>query len=449
MTPLTAHKVSRILTSLTFGAFLGLGGGAFLAAIDAASAWFYVLGIGLVGPIVLQGLYEGHGLPPLVGRSEPAKPNPPIPGDDARGWGERRRERILYLGHQSSFARFSQVMNRHRRFRRARTVVGFIRVTGGPDVSHGNLGIMLPGLVQELRVDRIVVELNDLSELQQRILIREVAMTGVQLSSVPAGWAITRESGSPVRLSPLERAAKRTLDVVVASLGIIVLFPTLVVVALAIKLESRGPVLFEQRRVGRGGKTFRLLKFRTMVTHAEELKEHIRELNAAEGGLFKITADPRITRVGRLLRRTSLDELPQLLNVLRGDMSLVGPRPLLPDEYSLIRSWQRPRHASQDAVPDDARLALQPGMTGYWHVLAPRSLPRDERLKLDQLYVTNWSLWRDLALLFRGLLVPLTRPPLYREFTGVRRRDFVDQPHSDESPGERTEPPDILVATRE
>ena len=157
-----------------------------------------------------------------------------------------------------------------------------------------------------------------------------------------------------------------------------------------IKLDSRGPVLFRQDRIGRDGKPFQMLKFRTMVQDADEHKDELRHFNQAEG-LFKIAKDPRITRVGSLLRRMSLDELPQLLNVMRGEMSLVGPRPLVIDEDSLLEGWRR------------RRLQLTPGMTGHWQILGSARLPLEEMARIDYLYVSNWSLWLDVKILLRTI----------------------------------------------
>jgi lipopolysaccharide/colanic/teichoic acid biosynthesis glycosyltransferase len=167
-------------------------------------------------------------------------------------------------------------------------------------------------------------------------------------------------------------------------------------IALAIKLDSRGPVLYRQQRVGRDGRTFSMAKFRTMVDGADSQKEALRHHNEADG-LFKIADDPRITRVGRLLRRTSLDELPQLLNVLRGQMSLVGPRPLVPEDDERVQGWYR------------RRLHLTPGMTGRWQVLGSARIPLQEMVKLDYLYAANWSLWLDVKIMLRTIGFVLSR----------------------------------------
>ncbi len=189
-------------------------------------------------------------------------------------------------------------------------------------------------------------------------------------------------------LTRSSQVLKRTLDLAGTTVGLLFGAPLFAAVALAVRLDSSGPIFFRQERVGRDGKRFRIWKFRTMVPDAEALKPGLRALNETDG-LFKIAADPRITRVGRFLRRTSLDELPQLFNVLMGEMSLVGPRPLVVDEDQLVTGWDR------------RRLHLTPGMTGPWQILGGGRIPLGEMVKLDYLYVTGWSLWNDLKILMR------------------------------------------------
>ncbi len=184
-------------------------------------------------------------------------------------------------------------------------------------------------------------------------------------------------------------ALKRGFDLLGASLGLLAVSPLMIAIAIAIKLDSRGPVFFRQLRVGRHGQRFHMLKFRTMVPDAEALKDGLRDRNEAMDGLFKIAEDPRVTRVGRLLRRSALDELPQLLNIARGEMSLVGPRPLVLDEDQRVEGWHR------------RRLELMPGMTGPWQILGPSRVPLREMVAIDYLYVANWSLWTDVKILLR------------------------------------------------
>jgi exopolysaccharide biosynthesis polyprenyl glycosylphosphotransferase len=197
-------------------------------------------------------------------------------------------------------------------------------------------------------------------------------------------------------LSPEAWILKRATDVVGATIGLVLVGPLLALIAVAIKLDSRGPVLYRQQRVGRDGRTFSMAKFRTMVDRADRQKEALRHHNQADG-LFKIADDPRITRVGRLLRRTSLDELPQLINVLRGQMSLVGPRPLVPEDDQRVEGWYR------------RRLHLTPGMTGRWQVLGSARIPLQEMVKLDYLYAANWSLWLDVKIMLRTIGFVLSR----------------------------------------
>jgi exopolysaccharide biosynthesis polyprenyl glycosylphosphotransferase len=198
------------------------------------------------------------------------------------------------------------------------------------------------------------------------------------------------------RPAPRARCAKRALDVTGAGLGLLVLSPLLALVAAAIKLDSRGPVLFRQVRVGRDGRRFEICKFRTMDCDAEARKDSLRAHNETSG-LFKMAADPRVTRVGRVLRRTAIDELPQLLNVLRGDMALVGPRPLVCDEDELVEGWHRDR------------LRVRPGMTGPWQVLGSARIPLNDMVALDHQYAANWSVWTDLQILLRTAVFVCTR----------------------------------------
>jgi lipopolysaccharide/colanic/teichoic acid biosynthesis glycosyltransferase len=186
--------------------------------------------------------------------------------------------------------------------------------------------------------------------------------------------------------SPRRQVAKRGFDLTVAILLLPIVLPLLLLIALAVRIDTPGPIVFTQLRTGRHGRRFRMFKFRTMVRNAEELKASLQHLNILPPPDFKIIDDPRITRVGSFLRKTSLDELPQVLNVLRGDMSFVGPRPtsFAPDTYSL---WHT------------ERLEVTPGITGLWQVKGRNSMSFDERLRLDIHYVRNWSFGLDLRIL--------------------------------------------------
>jgi exopolysaccharide biosynthesis polyprenyl glycosylphosphotransferase len=209
--------------------------------------------------------------------------------------------------------------------------------------------------------------------------------------------SITEVAGIPlvgikqVRISPIIRFLKRGVDVAFSLLILILAAPLMGLVALIVKLDSPGPVLFRQERVGKGGKSFTLFKFRSMTTGAEELKDLLRDLNEADGPIFKIKEDPRVTRLGRLLRRLSLDELPQFYNVLRSDMSLIGPRPPIPEEVAQYKPWHK------------RRLEVAPGITGLWQVSGRSELPFDEMALLDIYYVEQWSPALDLKILLRTI----------------------------------------------
>ncbi|HEX3759742.1 MAG TPA: sugar transferase [Kofleriaceae bacterium] len=190
--------------------------------------------------------------------------------------------------------------------------------------------------------------------------------------------------------------AKRSVDIVLSAVGLVVLSPILLILALAVKLTSRGPMLFVHKRCGLGGRQFRFFKFRTMVQDAEAKKRALEHLNEMKGPAFKMRHDPRITRLGRVLRKTSLDELPQLWNVLRGDMSLVGPRPPTPDEVARYT----PRQLQ--------RLSVIPGITGLWQVSGRNDIEDFDRwVDLDLTYVKSWSMWLDLRILLKTIVVVL------------------------------------------
>jgi exopolysaccharide biosynthesis polyprenyl glycosylphosphotransferase len=193
---------------------------------------------------------------------------------------------------------------------------------------------------------------------------------------------------APPNLDIVSRTLKRTMDLAVSCVALVLLSPLMLAIAAAVKATSSGPVLFRQDRVGYRGKTFQILKFRTMEDGADRAKIDLRDHNQVDGPLFKIHNDPRVTAVGRFLRTTSLDELPQLFNVLRGDMSLVGPRPFVPDESAGIEGWAK------------RRFEVRPGMTGLWQVSGRNDLPFEELRQLDYAYVASWSLWWDLKILW-------------------------------------------------
>jgi exopolysaccharide biosynthesis polyprenyl glycosylphosphotransferase len=297
-------------------------------------------------------------------------------------------------------------------------VVGFVDHDGAASLNGaGQLELIgatddLPHLVRAHSAHRVLISFSEDSDDQTLEVIRELQDTNVQIDIVPRLFEVLGANaqfhtieGVPLvglatpRLSHSSRFLKRMLDLVGAIAGLILLSPVLAITALCIKLDSRGPIFFRQVRMGAEERAFRVFKFRTMVADAEALKGNVAHLNMHvqdDPRMFKVPNDPRVTRVGSFLRRTRMDELPQLFNVIRGEMSLVGPRPLILDEDQYVVRWAR------------RRLKLKPGMTGLWQVLGASDIPFDEMTKLDYLYVTNWSLREDLRLIL------LTLPALAR-----------------------------------
>lgn len=198
---------------------------------------------------------------------------------------------------------------------------------------------------------------------------------------------VTKDEGIIYKFS------KRLLDLICSLLGIIVLSPVLLIVAILIKLESKGPIVFSQKRVGLNGNEFKMYKFRSMAENAEELKEKLTKQNEMSGPMFKMKDDPRVTKVGRFIRKTSIDELPQLINVLKGDMSLVGPRPSLPKEVAKFEPWMLDR------------LMVKPGLTCYWQVSGRNNIDFEDWMKLDLQYVEDRSFLLDLKLIFKTFFV--------------------------------------------
>ena len=186
---------------------------------------------------------------------------------------------------------------------------------------------------------------------------------------------------------------KRFFDIILSLLGLICLSPVLIIVAIAIKLESEVPVLFSQDRVGKDGKTFKMYKMRSMVSNAEELKEKLLKQNEMSGPMFKMKDDPRITKVGKFIRKTSIDEIPQLINIIKGDMSLVGPRPSLPKEVAEFEPWMY------------ERLVVKPGLTCYWQVMGRNNIDFEDWMKLDIKYVRERNLFLDMKLVIKTFFV--------------------------------------------
>ena len=264
-------------------------------------------------------------------------------------------------------------------------------------------------LISEFDLHRIIIQpTSDLPEANSLDLVRAAKATGLRVTLCPGVLTVVGSSvvfddvwGMPllgVRRFGLTRSSavlKRGFDLTIILLASVVGLPLMALIALLIRLDSSGPVLFRQRRIGHGGRQFEILKFRTMVEGAEAMKAQLRAQIGTDG-LFKIVDDPRVTRLGHWLRKSSLDELPQLFNVLRGEMSLVGPRPLVLDEDEQITGYHR------------RRLNVTPGMTGQWQILGSTRVPLHEMIMLDYLYLANWSLWTDIKILVRTVGVVAT-----------------------------------------
>jgi exopolysaccharide biosynthesis polyprenyl glycosylphosphotransferase len=283
-------------------------------------------------------------------------------------------------------------------------MVGFISLAPRPDNGLRSLGQIeeLPRVLDEQRVQEVIIADPDFPEKQAVELVDQCHQRGVTVRIAPSTMEILMQgaefvAGSSVPLFELrppmlegfDYFLKRTFDFVVAFLLVVVLSPLLLAISVAVALSSRGGVLYRSKRPGIGGEVFDCFKFRTMHLDADQRQADLESLNEASGPLFKIRADPRMTRVGSLLRRYSLDELPQLLNVLRGQMSLVGPRPLPLRDYERLEDWHRKRYL------------VMPGITGLWQVSGRSELDFDDLVRLDFLYLERWSLGLDITILLK------------------------------------------------
>jgi exopolysaccharide biosynthesis polyprenyl glycosylphosphotransferase len=315
---------------------------------------------------------------------------------------------IVAVGKEEDLARVRRMMMRR--------APGAYALAG--EVELGDEGVDLAALRETL--DRteargvILIGAERLADEEFLEILRSVRLRGVPLRVVPGALALMRSRtilsqsmGLPLlevrypQLDNTQRALKRALDVVISLSGLVLLSPLFLAVAVAIRLDSPGPVLFRQKRVGADEKVFVCYMLRSMYENAERRQAQFEQLNEAEGPVFKIKDDPRVTPVGRLLRRWSLDELPQLVNVLKGEMSLVGPRPLPVRDFLLMEEAHK------------RRLGAVPGMTGYWQISGRSNLSFDEMVRLDLHYIENWSLSFDLKIILRTMGVVLRREGAY------------------------------------
>jgi exopolysaccharide biosynthesis polyprenyl glycosylphosphotransferase len=295
-------------------------------------------------------------------------------------------------------------------------VVGFLSSKPLPANGLHALGSLenLEEVLDAGRVDEVIIADPEFPQDDAVELVDQCHRRGVRVRLAPSTMEILIhraefvpgqsvplfELGPPV-FEGIDFALKRTFDIVGATLLLLLLSPLLLTITLAVRISSRGPVLFHSMRRGIGQRPFACLKFRTMHTDAEESQADLEELNEASGALFKIREDPRLTPIGHLLRRFSLDELPQLVNVLRGDMSLVGPRPLPERDYEMLEDWHRKRYL------------VLPGLTGLWQVSGRSELDFDDLVHLDFIYLENWSLALDLTILLKTIPAVLTRRGAY------------------------------------
>jgi exopolysaccharide biosynthesis polyprenyl glycosylphosphotransferase len=272
----------------------------------------------------------------------------------------------------------------------------------------------VPLLLREQDVHELIVTDGGFDERELLELVEEAHRFGVKVKIAPRTTELLLQraeyipgEGAPLfelrppALAGWEWAVKRSFDLVVSSFIVVVGSPIWAAIAVAIKLSSPGPVFYRDRRIGLREREFGMMKFRTMYADAAQRQDSLEAANEASGPLFKIKDDPRVTRVGRMLRRYSLDELPQVLNVLWGEMSLVGPRPLPIRDYEQLQQWHRKRYL------------VLPGMTGLWQVSGRIDLSFDDLVRLDFYYIENWSIWLDISILAKTLPAVLARRGAY------------------------------------
>jgi exopolysaccharide biosynthesis polyprenyl glycosylphosphotransferase len=322
-------------------------------------------------------------------------------------------ERVVVLGQPEGLASLVRKIQLHPEY--GIDLVGMVppgakERAGAPLPVLGTLeDLDMGALVAQHAVERAIVSHAEVDDAALLVLLQECGGHSVKVSVLPRyvdalGPSVEVddiEGTTVLGLNPLvlprsSRLFKRATDIVGSSIALVLLLPLMALIAFAIRLDSPGPILFRQERIGRRGRCFALLKFRTMVPDAEARVSELLS-RSTDPHWLKLDHDPRITRVGRFLRLMSLDELPQFWNVLRGQMSLVGPRPLVADEDARVTGWAR------------TRLDLAPGITGLWQVLGRTNIPFTEMVTLDTLYVTNWSLWLDIKLILRTFRIVVSR----------------------------------------
>jgi exopolysaccharide biosynthesis polyprenyl glycosylphosphotransferase len=382
------REVTRVLRAVALGVVL-LASGDFLLRLQFISRPFLVL-FGVTNAVLLAAARVA---------------------ERRTAWGRKLIEApermVVIVGCGSEAVQMAQVVSAHRDW--GLTLRGLVDADNCGRTEVGGFPVLcrveaLPEYITSEVVDEVVlaVQTRQLGELEDVLLRCHELGVSVRLALRPFPHVqphVLVESLDGVPLltfattptSPSGLFAKRVIDVVVAALGLAVTSVVWPLLALAVRLSSRGPVLYRQVRCGLQGRRFELLKFRTMVEGAHGMQPDLAHLNVMDGPVFKAPDDPRVTGVGRWLRRWSLDELPQLVNVLRGDMSLVGPRPPLPDEVARYQPWQR------------RRLAMKPGLTCLWQVSGRSEVDFATWMAMDLAYIDHWSLWLDLKILLRTI----------------------------------------------
>ncbi len=314
------------------------------------------------------------------------------------------RRRVILAGEGDGPARLHQALQASKGGIRYE-VVGAVATSRFDELPWlGSSLAELPALLDEIRPDELILSEAGIDERTVLDVVEHAHRAGVKVRLAPATTELLVQKGEyapghgillfdlrPPILTGWDWGVKRAFDILASALIIVLGLPFWLLIALAIKLESAGPVFYVDRRVGIGEKEFKMLKFRTMVVDAASQQEGLETANEATGALFKIRDDPRVTRVGRVLRRFSLDELPQLVNVLQSQMSLVGPRPLPVRDYRLLEDWHR------------ARYLVLPGMTGLWQISGRSGLSFDDLVRLDFAYVENWSIWLDISIIVKTI----------------------------------------------
>ena len=295
-------------------------------------------------------------------------------------------------------------------------LVGYISLTPRPQNGLRSLGQLdqLSDVLGSERIDEVIIADPDFPQERAVDLVDRCHQRGVTVHVAPSTMEILIDRavfmpGESVPLFTLrppvfegvQYAAKRTFDLTLATIALVLLSPVLLVIAVAIKLSSPGSVIYRSVRPGMGGKPFSCFKFRTMRQHADQIQDDLEPLNELSGALFKIREDPRLTPVGRILRRFSLDELPQLVNVIRSEMSLVGPRPLPMRDFERLEDWHKKRYL------------VLPGITGLWQVSGRAELDFDDLVRLDFLYLERWSILLDLSILLKTIPAVLSRRGAY------------------------------------